>query len=1024
MKDNEVDRFTSASRSWTVRIMMLLIVLCSISIGLFPFARNRYAEYEISRLIQAAYDMQRPGGGRLFRAPYLPVGAAPANSGLGRAQLLLLRLPDSQARGRLQNRFWLASANWQTFIEKAVSPRSKEFRGNAETMNNLGASFLALSDSNPTYLLKALEQFELSSQLEPQAPEPRFNMIVTYRKLRLGSAADEMLRRYAELEPHSDWYRELTNNSGEVVDESAILNDLRRAVESQDSPEAERLFQKNPELCRRVAMQYGTANMAESEDLVRFIARQIERRFDDKTISAMIDPLFTNRRNETIELRKLVTEGARLFGKGDFRGSLRAYDKADDLIGKSDSSFDRLWIDLNRVDTQIRTGEFASARESLHRLVASAREQDFRWLEGRALSIYGSSLKLTATYQEMLQRLVEADRVFVEIAAPYERVRPLYYLAAYETLAGDHDEALRLALECLRLTTDEPLRMSALDWLVGSTLYRQGMPSKAILFETESAAQTAKLGHASWEATASVNLAQLYESMSEHALAEKHLKAAEDALDRAAASTEQVMTELLIGSVKARIDLNRKRYQDAESLLTKNLNLFSKQPFRATALLSELLMLRARTYAETGRITDAKQTFNKAIEVVENDDQYLQTEKLRVKFDDSRRELYDSAIEFEYSHGSADAAWTYLQKYRAKLFLEFLAQFNPDIGRIHGQALDRAKVQKLVPAHTQVIEYALLKDQLLIWLVSDKLFTIRSVPVTRSALEGQVQEVLRRLRNGEDVQDLLEDLGTVLIEPVADLLDPGRSLAVIPDRALHGLPFDALRRPHKKEYLVEDFAVIVSPSLTHLLATTAGRPVRDAIVSFGSQDDASSEIKELTALRGIYPKVTTFAGERVDKPKFLNALSMAPIFHYAGHSVMDAVDPLRSSILLDGNRYGPNSVTAVDIAQHRMWDNAVVVLSSCDSAVGNSRDGVGMHGLTSAFLIGGAGSVVGSLWPVEASSTAELMIGFHRAFASANIPVAQALRQAQLRFMKSFPERSHPYYWSGFVVTGNFSALR
>jgi CHAT domain-containing protein len=166
------------------------------------------------------------------------------------------------------------------------------------------------------------------------------------------------------------------------------------------------------------------------------------------------------------------------------------------------------------------------------------------------------------------------------------------------------------------------------------------------------------------------------------------------------------------------------------------------------------------------------------------------------------------------------------------------------------------------------------------------------------------------------------------------------------------------------------------------------------------------------------------AGHSVEKTNFLAAMNTAPVFHYAGHSVTDAVDPLRSSILLDGNRKGPNSVTAVDISRQRLWNNAVVVLSSCDSSVGNSRDGVGMRGLTSAFLIGGAGSVVGSLWPVEASSTADLMIRFHRAFAAAQMPVAQALRSAQLDFIKEHPERSHPYYWSGFVVTGNFSALR
>jgi CHAT domain-containing protein len=75
-------------------------------------------------------------------------------------------------------------------------------------------------------------------------------------------------------------------------------------------------------------------------------------------------------------------------------------------------------------------------------------------------------------------------------------------------------------------------------------------------------------------------------------------------------------------------------------------------------------------------------------------------------------------------------------------------------------------------------------------------------------------------------------------------------------------------------------------------------------------------------------------------------------------------------------------------------------------------------------LIGGAGSVVGSLWPVEAVSTADLMIRFHRAFAKNEMPVAKALREAQLAFLNTFPERSHPYYWSGFVVTGNISALR
>src|SRR5436853_7579600 len=101
-----------------------------------------------------------------------------------------------------------------------------------------------------------------------------------------------------------------------------------------------------------------------------------------------------------------------------------------------------------------------------------------------------------------------------------------------------------------------------------------------------------------------------------------------------------------------------------------------------------------------------------------------------------------------------------------------------------------------------------------------------------------------------------------------------------------------------------------------------------------------------------------------------------------------------------------------------MRPNSLVVLASCDSSVGNARDGIGMRGLTSAFLIGGAGSVVGSLWLVETVSTSRLVSDFHKNFVG-GMSAAKSLRQAQLAFIKSGARGALPYYWSGFVVTGN-----
>ena len=993
------------------------------SVGLYLFARDPYSGNEIRRLITESYNAQRPGGGRLHQSQYSPpANTSAAHTDLGKAQLLLLRLPDSDTRQRLQSLLYLASGDWRKYVD-AVLHFSAGMREEPGLLNNLGASYLALSEEDATYLLKALDQFERAAELSPRALEPRFNLVIAYRKFHLHKLADEALKRYASIDSGSPWYQELTGENSR--DELSVANRLRLAVERNDTAEAQRVFSENPELFRQIVRQYGSARSEELPAVVHFIASEMERRYGDRTFSAMLAPLFSDRRTVTIALRQFVTEGAELFVKGDLPGSLKQYAKAEEIADHTDSLFDELWISLNKVDTLIRAGNFEAARESLQDIVSLSNENAFRWLVGKALSVYGSTRKLSATYTEMLERIAEANQIFTHLDAPSDRIRPLYYSSIYHFAARDRDQALKLALESLRLVNlRDSFRISELDWLTGLILHNQGMTAKAVLFEKESLEQSQKVSNVTMQALTATTLAQLYESMADRNNAEETVKIAQDALTKMPPGFDQIRTEILLGLTKARIELGRKQYTKAESLLERNLEIYSRQPFRATPLLSPSLTLLAQTYSENGEAQKAGEKFNEAIDVVENDDQYLRSEQLRVNFDDERRDLYDSAIEFEYKSGSPDAAWSYLQRYRSKLFIEFLAQFDPNVAQAHAEALDRSRVQKLIPADAQVAEYALLKNRLLIWVISREMFTVRSVQVAREDVESKVRKVLQGLRNRDDVDSLLIDLGKLLVEPVADLLDRNRTLVVVPDRALHGLPFGVLRRPGSREYLLQEFPILISPNLTHLLLTKAVEPRRDRITGFGSQNGTSSELKELGALASIYPGSQTFAGRQAERSNFLSAISKAAVFHYAGHSAKDAVDPLRSSILLDGKSSGPNSITAVDIAQQRLPNNALVVLSSCDSSVGNSRDGIGVRGLTSAFLLGGAGSVVGSLWPVEASSTADLMIRFHRAFANSQMPIAKALQQAQLTFLESFPERSHPYYWSGFVVTGNFSALR
>src|SRR5262245_51110658 len=169
------------------------------SVGLYLFGHNT-SDHEIRQLIEGAYSIQRPGGGRLSAASYTPIGvSALATTGLGRAQILLLSQPDSRQHQRLQGLAYLAAGEWRKFVE-LTNDRSSRVLADSATLNNVGASFLALSESDPTFLLKALDAFERASKLDSHAPEPLFNLVITYRKLQFPKLAEQSLRLYSALD--------------------------------------------------------------------------------------------------------------------------------------------------------------------------------------------------------------------------------------------------------------------------------------------------------------------------------------------------------------------------------------------------------------------------------------------------------------------------------------------------------------------------------------------------------------------------------------------------------------------------------------------------------------------------------------------------------------------------------------------------------------------------------------------------------------------------------------------------------
>ena len=114
-------------------------------------------------------------------------------------------------------------------------------------------------------------------------------------------------------------------------------------------------------------------------------------------------------------------------------------------------------------------------------------------------------------------------------------------------------------------------------------------------------------------------------------------------------------------------------------------------------------------------------------------------------------------------------------------------------------------------------------------------------------------------------------------------------------------------------------------------------------------------------------------------------------------------------------------LTALEATGLNLWGTRLVVLSACDTGVGEVKNGEGVYGLRRAFVLSGAETLVMSLWPVSDYVTREMMIGYYKGLKQGQ-GRGEALRQVQLSMLKH-KGRKHPFYWASFIQSGEWANL-
>ena len=184
-------------------------------------------------------------------------------------------------------------------------------------------------------------------------------------------------------------------------------------------------------------------------------------------------------------------------------------------------------------------------------------------------------------------------------------------------------------------------------------------------------------------------------------------------------------------------------------------------------------------------------------------------------------------------------------------------------------------------------------------------------------------------------------------------------------------------------------------------------------------------LKQTTAPRILHIATHGFFLEDVDQKK---SAAGAQAANRSSNATAGSKNPLlRSGLAFAGanqrndNRSDDGILTALEASGLNLWGTKLVVLSACDTGLGEVKNGEGVYGLRRAFVLAGTESLVMSLWSVSDYVTRELMTNYYKNLKQERGRGA-ALRRARLEMLKK-KGREHPFYWAGFIHSGEWANL-
>lgn len=327
-----------------------------------------------------------------------------------------------------------------------------------------------------------------------------------------------------------------------------------------------------------------------------------------------------------------------------------------------------------------------------------------------------------------------------------------------------------------------------------------------------------------------------------------------------------------------------------------------------------------------------------------------------------------------------------------------------------------------------VITYAVFPTGTAVWVYDDRGIFSEWIATSLEDLQKQAFrfEHLCSARDSDlsTLRASARALYDLLITPIQNRLEPGRTLVFELDDVLSAVPMDALVDPEGR-YLAQSATVVVAPSVYQTQRLHAAQPISPQtaalVVSVPASLDAelpplSDADSEAQAVANSFHATRWLKGPLATVASIRHELAHALVFHFSGHAVSS---PEITGLLLaerDDRTQRSRVLNAQTLDANAVRNLQLAVLAACDTAKGMQPQTSASDSVAQALLRYGVPHVVASRWGVDSNQTAILMRSFYEHL-TAGDSVPASLHFAQLALL-SQPASAHPYYWAAFAVQG------